>query len=413
MVNSIPKCRNCGALLTRTLVDLGLSPLANSYTAMDSDAAREKFYPLHARVCDDCLLVQVDDVVPADEIFSADYAYFSSYSATWLAHCEAYARMAQKRFNLGSKTLVTEIASNDGYLLQYFVAMGIPVLGIDPTANTAAVAESRGVPTLVKFFSAELARQLASEGYQPRLVCSANVLAHVPDIKDFVAGIAALLKGDAVYTVEFPHLLNLIKEIQFDTIYHEHYSYLSLLAVERVFAAHGLRVFDVESLSTHGGSLRVYACLDKAAYSAEPGVALIRAREKEARLDRPEGYSGFEAKVRSVREDLLAFLARTRREGKIVAAYGAAAKGNTLLNYCGIGPDLIPFVVDKNPAKQGKRLPGSRIPVMKVDKLRQHKPDYILILPWNLKAEIVEQLDDLRRAGTAFVTAIPKVSFVE
>jgi len=413
MPNSIPKCRNCGAPLTRTLIDLGLSPLANSYVSMDAAADRDRFYPLHARVCDECLLVQVEDVVPAEEIFSNEYAYFSSYSETWLTHSKAYANMARKRFNLGRETLVIEIASNDGYLLQYFVAMGIPVLGIEPTANTAAVAESRGVPTLVRFFSEQLARQLASEGRRPRLICSANVLAHVPNIKDFVGGIAALLEGDAVYTVEFPHLLNLINEVQFDTIYHEHYSYLSLLAIERIFAAAGLRVFEVESLPTHGGSLRVYVCLDTATYATEAGVEEMRSREKAARLDRPEGYRGFDARVQAVRDDLRTFLAWAKNEGKTVAAYGAAAKGNTLLNYCGIGTEFIPFVVDKNPAKQNTLLPGSRIPVRAVEKLREYRPDYVLIIPWNLKAEIIEQLDDLRRVGTRFVTAIPKVAFVE
>jgi hypothetical protein len=413
MPGSTPKCRSCGAPLTRTLVDLGLSPLANSYVPMNSAARQDRFYPLHARVCDRCLLVQVDDVVPADEIFSAEYAYFSSYSATWLAHCEAYARMARDRFRLGRDTLVVEIASNDGYLLQYFVAMGIPVLGIEPTANTAAVAESRGVPTLVEFFSEGLARRLASEGRRPRLVCSANVLAHVPDINDFVAGIATLLQGDSVYTVEFPHLLNLISEVQFDTIYHEHYSYLSLLAIERIFAAAGLRVFDVESLPTHGGSLRVYACLDSATHPRAARVEEVRAREKEAFLDRPEGYTGFDARVRAVRESLLRFLAQARSQGKTIAGYGAAAKGNTLFNYCGIGPQQIPFVVDKNPAKQNTLLPGSRIPVRPVEALRENRPDYVLILPWNLKAEIAQQLDDLRRAGTRFVTAVPEIAFVE
>jgi hypothetical protein len=412
MPNSTPKCRSCGAPLTRTLVDLGLSPLANSYVPMSAAAENDKFYPLHARVCDKCLLVQVEDVVPAEEIFSAEYAYFSSYSATWLAHCEAYANMARKRFDLGRDTLVIEIASNDGYLLQYFVAMGIPVLGIEPTANTAAVAESRGVPTLVEFFSEKLARRLASEGRRPRLICSANVLAHVPDINDFVAGVAALLEGDAVYTVEFPHLLNLINEVQFDTIYHEHYSYLSLLAIERIFAAAGLRIFDVDCLPTHGGSLRIYACLRTATYPTGVAVEAVRARELEARLDRPEGYSGFDARVRAVRDELKSFLARAKSEGRTVAAYGAAAKGNTLLNYCGIGPDQIAFVVDKNPAKQNTLLPGSRIPVRAVESLRERRPDYVLILPWNLTAEIMEQLDDLRRSGTRFVTAIPRIAFV-
>lgn len=413
MPNPTPKCRSCGAPLTRTLVDLGLSPLANSYVPMKSAATPDKFYPLHARVCDRCLLVQVDDVVPAEEIFSHEYAYFSSYSDTWLAHCKAYASMAQKRFNLGRDTLVVEIASNDGYLLQYFVAMGIPVLGIEPTANTAAVAQSRGVPTLVEFFSDKLARRLASEGRRPRLICSANVLAHVPDINDFVAGVAALLQGDAVYTVEFPHLLSLINEVEFDTIYHEHYSYLSLLAIERIFAAAGLRVFDVELLPTHGGSLRVFACLKTASHATAARVEELRSREKQALLHRPEGYTGFEARVQAVRESLLQFLAQAKREGKTVAGYGAAAKGNTLFNYCGIGPELVPFVVDRNPAKQNTLLPGSRIPVRPVEALREHRPDYVLILAWNLKSEVLAQLDDLRRGGTRFVTAIPKVAFVE
>ena len=412
MTDSNVKCRSCGAPLTRTLVDLGLSPLANSYVPMDADDNRDRFYPLHARVCDQCLLVQVEDVVPADEIFSNEYAYFSSYSATWLAHCEAFANMAKQRFALNGDTLVIEIASNDGYLLQYFVKMGIPVLGIEPTANTAAVAESKGVPTLVRFFSQELASQLVSEGRRPRLICSANVLAHVPDINDFVAGVATLLEGDSVYTVEFPHLLNLINGIQFDTIYHEHYSYLSLLAIERVFRLAGMRVFDVDMIPTHGGSLRVYGCLDSATWPTGKRVEGVRAREIEASLDRPEGYAGFDAKVRAVRDDLLNFLDKVKKEGKTIAAYGAAAKGNTLLNYCGIGPEHIPFVVDKNPAKQNTFLPGSRIPVHAVETLRERKPDYVLILAWNLKTEIVEQLDDIRSAGTRFVTAIPRIEIM-
>ncbi len=413
MRDSSPKCRHCEAALKLTLVDLGLSPLANSYVPLNARATLDKFYPLHARVCDRCLLVQVDDVVPAEEIFSREYAYFSSYSDTWLAHCRAYAEMVRERFRLGRDTLVMEIASNDGYLLQYFVAMGIPVLGIEPTANTAEVARAKGVETLVEFFSESLARRLAAEDCRPKLICSANVLAHVPDINDFVRGIATLLKGDAVYTVEFPHVLNLIKEVQFDTIYHEHYSYLSLLAIERIFGAFGLRVFDVETLTTHGGSLRVYACLDSASHPSHARVKEVLDLERSAKLDRPEGYSGYEAKVKRVRDELRAFLTTARQEGKTVAGYAAAAKGNTLLNYSGIRADLLPVVVDRSPAKQNTLLPGSRIPVLGVEQLRSERPDYVLILAWNLKTEIIEQLDDLRQAGTRFVTAVPRVEILE
>lgn len=410
MAETGPKCRHCGEPLTRTLVDLGLSPLANSYVSIEKAVDPEPRYPLHARVCDRCFLVQVDDAVPADHIFSSDYAYFSSFSESWLRHSRAYADMATQRFGLDQGTLVIEIASNDGYLLQYFVARGVPVLGIEPSANTAAVAESKGVPTRVDFFSQKLARDLAAEGIRPRLICSANVLAHVPDINDFAAGIATLLDGDAVYTVEFPHLLNLISEVQFDTIYHEHYSYLSLLSVERIMAGAGLRVFDVDTLPTHGGSLRVYICLADATFTEAPRVAAMREREHEGGLDSPEGYDGFAAKVEAVREDLLRFLQEAKADGLTVAAYGAAAKGNTLLNFCGIGPDLVSFAVDRNPAKQNTLLPGSHIPVRPVEALRENRPDYILILPWNIKDEVMEQLDDLAQAGSRFVIAIPKVT---
>jgi hypothetical protein len=407
-----PKCRHCGAPLTRSLVDLGLSPLANSYVPPERADVPDPMYPLHARVCDECLLVQVDDVVPAAEIFNQDYAYFSSFSDSWLAHCRDYAEAATGRFGLGPSSLVLEIASNDGYLLQYFAARGIAVLGVEPAANVAAVAEARGIPTRVDFFGKALADALVAEGIRPDLICSANVLAHVPDINDFVAGVATLLSEDAVYTVEFPHLANLIRDVQFDTIYHEHYSYLSLVAVEGIFAGAGLRVFDVETLPTHGGSLRVYACRADSGRAEQPAVAAVRQAEHAARLDRPEGYEGFEARVQAVRDGLLAYLRAAKTEGRRVAAYGAAAKGNTLLNYCGVGPELIDYAVDRNPAKQNTLLPGSRIPVRPVEALSRTPPDDILILPWNIRDEIVAQLDDLRQKGVRFVTAVPKITVI-
>lgn len=404
-----PTCRHCGAPLTLTLVDLGLSPLANSYVPPDRAGSRDPAYPLHARVCESCWLVQVDDAVPADEIFSADYAYFSSFSDSWLAHCRAYADQMTAKLRLGPDSLVVEIASNDGYLLQYFVQKGIPVLGIEPSGSVATVAQDKGVPTLVEFFGTALAERLVAEGRRPALICSANVLAHVPDIDDFVGGVAVLLQGDAVYTVEFPHLLNLIEKVQFDTIYHEHYSYLSLLAVEAIFARAGLRVFEVEELPTHGGSLRVHGCLLAASHAEGPGLARVRAREKAARLDEPAGYRGFTARVEAVRDGLVGFLRTAKAEGKSVAAYGAAAKGNTLLNYAGIGPELIPFCVDRNPAKQNTLLPGSHIPVRPVEALRAAPPDYVVILPWNIRDEVTGQMADLSARGTRFVTAVPEI----
>lgn len=404
-----PACRACGAPLVRSLVDLGATALANSYAAPEKAGTPDPAYPLHARVCDACLLVQVEDAVPAAEIFSADYAYFSSFSESWLAHARAYAEMAASRFRLGPETLVVEIASNDGYLLQYFVQQGIPVLGVDPAANAAKAAEAKGVRTRVAFFGTDLARELVAEGLRPALIASANVLAHVPDIDDFVGGIAALLDGGAVWTVEFPHLLNLIEGVQFDTIYHEHYTYLSLLAVERILARHGLAVFDVEEVPTHGGSLRVFAGRAGARHAEGAGLHAARAKERAAKLDRPEGYAGFGPRCEKVRADLLAFLHEAKAAGKTVAAYGAAAKGNTLLNYCGIGPDLLAFCVDRNPAKQNTLLPGSHVPVFPPEELDRRRPDYVLILPWNLRAEIVRQLAPLAARGTRFVTAIPGI----
>lgn len=406
------KCRNCGHDAAHDFIDLGLSPLANSYVALDQADKPDPMYPLNARVCANCLLVQVDDVVPADEIFTHDYAYFSSFSDSWLAHCKRFSEQAIDRYGLTSDDTVMEIASNDGYLLQYFKEAGVQVLGVEPTANTAAVAEEKGIPTRVDFFGERLARTLVSEGVRPKLICSANVLAHVPDIRDFAKGVAVMLEGDAVYTVEFPQLLSLINNTQFDTIYHEHFSYLSLHSTEQVLKAVGLRVFDAETLPTHGGSLRVHACLEGASHAEHPRLAEQRKREAEAFLDTPKGYEGIGGRVAAIRTGLLAFLDDARKNGRRVAAYGAAAKGNTLLNYCGVGAQSIDYVVDRNPAKQDKLLPGSRIPVRPVEALYEDPVDDILILPWNIKDEIVSSLSDLSAKGARFYVAVPEISQV-
>ena len=396
--------------MPRTFVDLGRQAVANSYVPMEKAGEVEPEYTLHTRVCQNCWLVQVDADVPADLIFTGDYAYFSSFSPSWLEHARVYAEKMTADLGLGPDNLVIEIASNDGYLLKNFVASGVPVLGVEPSGSVAAAAEKIGVPTVVEFFGEAIATKLFNDGKRPDLICSANVLAHVPDINDFVAGVAKLLTGDAIYTVEFPHLLNLINDVQFDTIYHEHYSYLSLLAVETIFAKYGLRVFEVEEFNTHGGSLRVYACLEGASHETRYGVAKVRRDEAAANLDRIAGYEGFTTRVEAVRDGMLAFLKEAKAAGKTVASYGAAAKGNTLLNYCQVGPDDIALCVDKNPAKQNTLLPGSKIPVKDVYALFEMKPDYVVILPWNLKTEISNQLSDLRAFGTQFVTAVPEIS---
>lgn len=403
-----PHCQACGSPLSRTLVDLGMQPLANSYVPEDKAGAPEPRFPLHARVCDNCLLVQVDSVKRPDEIF-VDYAYFSSFSDSWLAHCRDYVEEMTARFGLNVGSRVVEIASNDGYMLQYFVARGIPVLGIEPAANVAEVAIGRGVATEIAFFGVETAHRLAGAGWSADLLAAKNVLAHVPDIDDFVRGIAIMLKPDGVFTVEFPHLLNLIREVQFDTIYHEHFTYLSLLAVKRIFEERGLAIFDVEKQPTHGGSLRVFAARADAGRAVTANVDLVLREEVGFGLDRPSGYQGFEARVRAVREGLLDFLARVKAKGETIAAYGAAAKGNTLLNYCGLTAADIPLVVDRNPAKQGKLLPGSQIPVRPVEALAELRPDHVLILPWNLKDEILSTLPEVPGWGGDFVTAIPEV----
>ena len=409
-MTSSPTCLGCGSPLTRTFVDLGMQPLANSYVRPEHAITPDKVYPLHARVCDVCLLVQVDRVVPPEDIFSEDYAYFSSFSQSWLDHCRRYVDLVVARFGLNDQSQAVEIASNDGYMLQYMIAAGVPSLGIEPAAGVAEAARAKGVPTEIAFFGLETARRLVAKGYAADLLASKNVLAHVPDINDFAAGIAAMLKPNGVYTVEFPHLLNLIRQVQFDTIYHEHFTYLSLLAIERIFERHGLRVFDVTEVPTHGGSLRVFACRADATHALSGSVALMREKEIAAGLDRPSGYAGFTARVEKVRDDLLRFLKEAKAEGKQIAGYGAAAKGNTLFNYCGITPEDIPFVCDRSPAKQGKLLPGSRIPVTPPEAIAEARPDYVFIVPWNLRDEILGQLTYMREWGGRCVTAIPHIS---
>lgn len=407
-----PACRFCGEALRTSFADLGETPLANSYLDNADPATADPRYPLHARVCDSCLLVQAEDVVPAEEIFS-DYAYFSSFSTSWVAHAEAYTKMARERFDLGPTSSVVEVASNDGYLLQHFVKAGIPVLGIEPAANVARKAEANGVPTLAAFFGLELAKSLREKGTRADLLLGNNVLAHVPDLNDFVAGLAHLLSDDGVLTMEFPHLARLIEDAQFDTIYHEHFSYFSLLVVEKIFARHGLRLFDVEELPTHGGSLRIFASLiDGLARPEEPGLAKVRRDEAAMELGKIESYTGFQARVEAIRDGLLAFLARSRTEGKTVVAYGAAAKGNTLLNYCGVDASQIDYVADVSDQKQGKFLPGSRIPIVAPERLRDTKPDFVLILPWNLKREITTAHDDIKEWGGRFVVAVPELTIL-
>lgn len=401
-------CRFCGTPLKQVLVDLGSTPLANSYVDPAKAPAQDPSYPLCARVCSGCFLVQVEDAVPAEAIFS-DYAYFSSFSSSWLAHARAYAQAMRARFGLGAGSLVVEIASNDGYLLRHFVEMGVPVLGVEPAANVAKAAEALGVTTDVAFFGVATATRLREAGRRADLMASNNVLAHVPDINDFAGGVPLLLRPEGVWTIEFPHLLNLLEQVQFDTIYHEHYSYLSLLFIERLMARHGLRVFDVEALPTHGGSLRVFVCHAGAGHAETAGLAATRAQEAAAGLDRLETYAGFEPRVQAIRTRTLEFLRQAKAEGRSVVAYGAAAKGNTFLNYCGIGPDLIGYAVDRNPAKQDHLLPGSRLPVHDPARILETRPDYVLILPWNLAAEISEQMAGIRAWGGRFVTAVPEL----
>lgn len=403
-------CRFCGAALHRTFVDLGMSPLCETYPSAAELNQGETYYPLHVYVCDECFLVQLEEYESAESIFS-DYAYFSSFSDSWLRHAEKYCEKMQSRFGLGHDSFVVEVASNDGYLLQYFVQRSVPVLGIEPAANVAEAATAKGVPTLVKFFGAQLARELVKEGHSADLVLGNNVLAQVPDLNDFVEGLGILLKPEGVLTLEFPHVLKLIEHNEFDTIYHEHFSYFSLLTTVRLMEAHGMRVFDVEELASHGGSLRVFACrADAKTHPVEANVAKVLDDEARAALDRPEGYEQFAAKVKETKLALLEFLLRAAREGRTVAGYGAPGKSATLLHYCGIGKDLIAYTVDRNPHKQGRFLPGTHIPICHPDRIRETRPDYVVILPWNLQNEIMSQLQYIREWGGRFVVPIPKAA---
>lgn len=408
-MNASSPCRACSTPLHQTVADLGLSPISNAFIKMENAAKGEMFYPLHALVCDHCWLVQLGGVTEASAHFHDDYVYFSSYSHSWVEHAHRYVEGMITRFGLNPASRVMELASNDGYLLQHVVQAGIPCLGIEPSANTAAAARKKGIESREIFFTRHTAAQLAHEGWQVDLLLGNNVLAHVPDINDFVSAMPAVLKPQGVITLEFPHLQQLLAENQFDTLYHEHYSYLSLTALLPIFARAGLRFFDVEHLPTHGGSLRVYACHINAMHTEAGSVATCLEQEKCAGLTRLETYAAFGKKVVATKSALLEFLIDAKRHNKSIAAYGAAAKGNTLLNYCGVGTDFIDYVVDKNPVKQGRLLPGSRIPVRSPDMLFDTRPDYLLILPWNLKHEVMAQMADIRSWGGRFVVPIPQV----
>jgi 2-polyprenyl-3-methyl-5-hydroxy-6-metoxy-1,4-benzoquinol methylase len=407
------KCRHCQSALATSLVDLGTSPPSNAYLAPSALHGPERWFPLRVLVCERCWLVQTEDFAQADELFDAEYAYFSAFSTSWLDHCERYVGEVAERFSLSGRSHVVEVAANDGYLLRFVKARGIPCLGVEPTASTAAAARQKGIPILERFFGTELARELAAQDKRADLMIANNVLAHVPDINDFVAGFALLLQPNGVVTFEFPHLLNLLAEVQFDTIYHEHFSYLSLTAAHAVFAANGLTVFDVQELPTHGGSLRVFAARsDTGKHPRTKAVDELLAREAKFGIGSRDCYAGFQARAERVKNDFLQFLLESRRSNRRVAAYGAAAKGNTLLNFAGVRSDLVSFVVDRNPAKQGKFLPGSRIPIVDEAHLRAMKPDVIVILPWNLRQEIVQQLHYVSEWGGRFVTAIPELQWI-
>lgn len=405
------RCRHCGGADFIPFLDLGLAPPSNSYLEAEDLTRPEKRYPLVIRTCTSCWLTQTEDFADREEFFSGDYAYFSSFSGTWLDHAKAYAEDMRDRFDLGQQSLVAEIAANDGYLLQYVKALGIPCYGVEPTHNTAEAARAKGIEIVEEFFGAALARQLADEGRQADLIAANNVLAHVPDINDFVAGFAGLLKPAGVATFEFPHILEMVRGNQFDTAYHEHYSYLSLLSVELIFAQNGLTVFDVDVTPHHGGSLRVYACRsDHHAHAVRPTVAAMIEAERDAGLGGAAFYSGFQASAELARDSFRAFLSDARDAGLKVAAYGAAAKGNTLLNFAGTTARDIAFVVDRNPAKQGRYMPGSQIPIVDEGHLISEQPDRVVILPWNIETEIRMQLSCISDWGGRFVTAIPKLA---
>ena len=403
-----PQCRFCAAPLRRTFVDLGMSPLCESYVSADALNRMEAFYPLHVFLCERCWLVQLDEYVSPDHIFT-EYAYFSSYSDSWVEHARQYVDRIAARLGLNETSRVVEIASNDGYLLQHFVARGVPVLGVEPAANVAKVAVDRGIPTLTRFFGVDTATGIRAQIGPADLVVGNNVLAHVPDINDFVAGVQVLLGSEGSATLEFPHLVRLMEGNQFDTIYHEHFSYLSLSVVREIVRAHGLRVYDVDEIPTHGGSLRVYACRQSASIEERPAVEELCAREEEFGLRRLETYARFAEQVMETKRQLLDFLIAARRAGQRVAGYGAPGKGNTLLNYCGIRTDFLEYTVDRNPYKHGKFLPGTHVPIHPPDRIRETKPDYVLILPWNLRDEIAAQLAYVREWGARLVVPIPRV----
>ena len=406
------KCRHCGASLHRSFLDLGSAPPSNAYLTATALNAPEVWYPLRLLVCEQCWLVQTEDHAGREALFSADYAYFSSFSSSWLHHAQTYVQTMQQRYGLGPQSCVAEVAANDGYLLQYVQQAGIPCYGIEPTASTAAAARAKGLEIVERFFGTELAQTLVAQGRQADLMAANNVLAHVPDINDFVAGFAILLKPSGVATFEFPHLLSMVRECQFDTAYHEHYSYLSLGSVQRIFAANGLQVIDVEPLPTHGGSLRVHAQRQGGGRIPSSAVAAWLATEHSAGMADVGFYTHFQSQALRIKHQLLSFLLQAQKDGRKVGAYGAAAKGNTLLNFAGVRPDLLPYVADLNPAKQGKFMPGSRIPIVSPSELRAHRPDYLLILPWNIAEEIQQQNADLKQAGTRFCVVVPELRFL-
>lgn len=404
------KCRHCDSDLTLSFLDLGSAPPSNAYLTLQSVNAPEIWYPLRLLVCNNCWLVQTEDHAGREALFDENYAYFSSISTSWLDHANAYVADMRARFNLGANSKVVEIAANDGYLLQFVQNLGIPCYGVEPTASTAAAARAKGIEIVERFFGVELADELVAKEMRADLMAANNVLAHVPDINDFVAGFTRLLKSEGVATFEFPHLLRMVRECQFDTAYHEHYSYLSLTAVHKIFDANGLQIFDVQEIPTHGGSLRVFA-QPKATgiYPIGSAVAKILEDEINAGITKPEFYLSYQAQATRITRELLSFLLEQKKVGKKVAAYGAAAKGNTLLNFAGVHLDLLPYVVDRNPAKQGKFLPGSRIPIVDENHLKAHRPDFILILPWNLKEEVVKQLHYVSDWDARFLVAVPNL----
>jgi SAM-dependent methyltransferase len=403
------KCRHCSTPLEETFLDLGFAPPSNAYLSADDLVKPEKYYPLKIKVCQECWLVQTEDYADADELFSADYAYFSSTSQSWLAHAKEYAQLMIERLNLNQQSFVIEVASNDGYLLKNFVEAGIPCLGIEPTASTAAAAEVLGIPVLHEFFG----REVGLKCQKADLIAGNNVYAHVPDINDFTQGLKAALKPEGVITLEFPHLLNLIEQNQFDTVYHEHFSYLSLYTVKRIFEKAGLRIWNVEKLSTHGGSLRIFGCHLDSDLDTLPIVETLLLEEEAKGLRTLSTYQSFQKKADKIKDDLLIFLIEQKRSGKIIAAYGAAAKGNTLLNYAGVKPDLLSYVVDAAPSKQGKYMPGSHIPIFHPERLLQDKLDTVLILPWNIAPEITQKNQALSERGTQFIAAVPELRVIE